>query len=105
MINVPLAAGTGGEGFRAAVQAEIAPALERFKPQMLFISAGFDAHAQDPLAQLKLQNEDYAWVTSFAMQVAERHAGKRIVSLLEGGYHLPALGQAATSHVRTLAGL
>jgi len=105
MINVPLAAGTGGEGFRAAVQTEIAPALERFKPQMLFISAGFDAHAQDPLAQLKLQNEDYAWVTSFAMQVAERHAENRIVSLLEGGYHLPALGQAATSHVRTLAGL
>lgn len=105
MVNLPLAVGTDGKGFRAAVLNEIAPALERFKPQMLFISAGFDAHAQDPLAQLKLENADYAWVTKFALQMAERHADKRIVSVLEGGYHLPALAQAATAHVSALARL
>lgn len=105
MINVPLKAGTDGQGFRQAVTAEFAPALERFKPQFIFISAGFDAHADDPLAQLNLLREDYVWITEFIMDIAARHAGGRIVSSLEGGYHLPALAESATAHIRTLAGI
>ncbi len=105
MINVPLKAGTDGQGFRQAVTAEFAPALERFKPQFIFISAGFDAHADDPLAQLGLLREDYVWVTEFIMDIAARHAGGRIVSSLEGGYHLPALAESAIAHIRTLAGI
>jgi len=105
MINVPLKAGTDGQGFRQAVTAEFAPALERFKPQFIFISAGFDAHAEDPLAQLGLLREDYVWITEFVMKIAARHAGGRIVSSLEGGYHLPALAESATAHIRTMAGI
>jgi acetoin utilization deacetylase AcuC-like enzyme len=105
MINVPLAAGTDGEGFRAAVNKEFAPVLERFRPQLLFVSAGFDAHRDDPLAHLELLREDYVWVTEFIMDIAARHAGGRIISSLEGGYHLPALAESAVAHIRTLAGL
>lgn len=105
MINVPLPAGTDGKRFRQAVQDEFAPALERFKPQMVFISAGFDAHADDPLAQLALVKEDYVWMTEFIMDMARRHAQERVVSSLEGGYELPALAESATAHIRTLAGL
>jgi acetoin utilization deacetylase AcuC-like enzyme len=105
MINVPLAAGTDGKGFRQAVEREFGPALERFKPQMIFISAGFDAHAEDPLAQLGLVEEDYVWVTQFIMKIAARHARARIVSSLEGGYHLPALSRSAVAHIKTLAGI
>ena len=104
MINVPLPAYTDGQGFRQAVESEFAPALARFRPQMLFVSAGFDAHADDPLAQLMLEVEDYAWITEFIRDVAQRHAQGRIVSSLEGGYALPALAQSATAHIRTLAG-
>jgi len=105
MINVPLEAGTDGKGFRKAVEAEFAPALERFKPEMIFISAGFDAHKDDPLAQLGLLKEDYVWITEFAKDVAKRHAKDRIVSSLEGGYHLPALAESAVAHISTLAGI
>jgi len=105
MINVPLKAGTDGQGFRQAVTAEFAPALERFKPQFIFISAGFDAHAEDPLAQLGLLREDYVWMTEFVMDIAARHASGRIVSSLEGGYHLPALAESATAHIRAMANL
>lgn len=105
MVNVPLAAGTNGEGFRKAVLEEFAPALNRFKPQMLFVSAGFDAHDQDPLANLRLVRSDYTWVTDFIMQVAAEHARNRVVSTLEGGYDLVSLADSATAHVRTLAGL
>lgn len=105
MINVPLDAGTDGKGFRKAVQSEFAPALERFKPEMIFLSAGFDAHADDPLAQLGLLKEDYVWITEFAKDVAERHAKGRIVSSLEGGYHLPALAESAVAHIGALAGI
>ena len=104
MINVPLPAYTDGQGFRQAVEREFAPALARFRPQMLFVSAGFDAHADDPLAQLMLEAEDYVWITEFIVDVARRHANGRIVSSLEGGYALPALAQSATAHIRTLAG-
>ncbi|HSH72977.1 MAG TPA: histone deacetylase family protein [Methylophilaceae bacterium] len=105
MINVPLPAGTKGAVFRKTVETEFLPALERFKPQMIFVSAGFDAHIDDPLAQLGLLNEDYYWVTQFIKQVAHDYAKNRIVSVLEGGYHLPALAESASSHVRSLAEL
>ena len=103
MVNVPLPAYTDGSEFRQAVEREFAPALERFRPQMLFVSAGFDAHADDPLAQLQLETEDYVWITEFILEIAQRHAQGRIVSSLEGGYALTALAQAATAHIRTLA--
>jgi acetoin utilization deacetylase AcuC-like enzyme len=103
MINVPLPAGTAGQGFRQAVMEEFAPALARFKPQMLFVSAGFDAHQQDPLAQLGLVRDDYVWVTNFIKGIAAQHAGNRIVSSLEGGYQLTALADSAVAHIRTLA--
>jgi acetoin utilization deacetylase AcuC-like enzyme len=81
------------------------PALERFKPEMIFISAGFDAHRDDPLANLALVEADYAWVTREIVALAHRHANGRIVSSLEGGYDLDALGRSATEHIRVLAGL
>ena len=105
MVNVPLPAMTDGKGFRTAVKNEFAPALEKFKPQLVFVSAGFDAHALDPLAELRLVREDYAWVTDFIKDVAQKHAQGRIVSTLEGGYDLPSLADSASAHVRTLAGL
>lgn len=105
MVNVPLPAMTDGKGFREAVENEFAPALEKFKPQMVFVSAGFDAHALDPLAELRLVREDYVWITDFIKDMAEKHAKGRIVSSLEGGYDLPSLADSASAHVRTLAGL
>lgn len=105
MINVPLPAGTNGKAYRKAVEAEFKPALERFQPQMVFVSAGFDAHADDPLAQLGLVEEDYVWITRFIMEIAQRFAQGRIVSSLEGGYRLDALAESATAHIRTLAGI
>jgi acetoin utilization deacetylase AcuC-like enzyme len=103
MINVPLAAGTDGKAFRQAVEREFAPALARFKPQMVFVSAGFDAHVDDPLAQLALETEDYIWMTEFIMDAAASYAENRVVSSLEGGYDLGALAESATAHIRTLA--
>jgi acetoin utilization deacetylase AcuC-like enzyme len=105
MINVPMPAGSGGKDFRKAFQGEFLPALERFKPQMVFVSAGFDAHSNDPLAQLKLEKADYVWITEFIKDIADRHAEGRVVSVLEGGYRLPDLAESATAHVATLAGL
>lgn len=105
MINVPLPAGTDGKAYRKAVEEQFRPALEGFKPQMIFVSAGFDAHAEDPLAQLGLVKADYIWVTEFIKDIAQRFAEGRIVSSLEGGYQLPALADSATAHIRTLAGV
>ena len=105
MVNIPLAARSGSKEFRAAVETHWLPALDAFKPQMLFISAGFDAHREDELAMLNLVEDDYAWVTQKLMGVAARHAGGRIVSMLEGGYALGALGRSAAAHVRVLAGI
>jgi acetoin utilization deacetylase AcuC-like enzyme len=104
IINTPLAAMTGGEGFRKAVERDWIPALDAFKPQMIFVSAGFDAHKDDPLAYLKLADEDYRWVTQKIMEVAQRHASGRIVSTLEGGYNTEALGRCVVEHVGVLAG-
>jgi acetoin utilization deacetylase AcuC-like enzyme len=103
MLNVPLAAGSGGAAARRAVEQIWLPALERFKPQMVLISAGFDAHAQDPLGGLALIEDDYAWITRELQIVAARHAQGRIVSMLEGGYSLPALGRSVAAHIDALA--
>ena len=102
MVNIPLSAGTGGKGFRDAVATHWMPALERHRPEMIFISAGFDAHREDPLAGLKLVEDDYAWVTREMIGAAARYAKNRIVSTLEGGYSLSALGRSAAEHVREL---
>ena len=105
MYNVPLAAGSGGRELRAAVTQTWLPALEAFRPQMVFFSAGFDAHAEDDMAMLRFNDGDYAWVTEQVKSATDRHTGGRIVSMLEGGYALSALGRSAVQHVRVLAGL
>jgi len=102
MVNVPLAAGSGSAEFRDAVVNHWLPALERHKPELILISAGFDAHREDPLAGLQFTENDYAWVTRELIAVAKRHASGRIVSTLEGGYALSALGRSAAVHVREL---
>jgi len=105
IINVPLPAGTASKEFRAAVTAHWLPALERFQPQMLFISAGFDAHREDDMGGFGLCDADYGWVTEQIKDIANRHAGRRIVSVLEGGYALHALGRSAMAHIKSLSGL
>jgi acetoin utilization deacetylase AcuC-like enzyme len=103
MINIPLAAGSGGAAAKKAIESEWLPALESFKPEMIFNSAGFDAHREDVLGGMALVEDDYAWMTRELMVLAARHSQKRIVSMLEGGYNLSALGRSAVAHVRTLA--
>ena len=105
IINVPLAAGATGAEFRTAVSEHWLPALERFKPQLLLISAGFDAHREDNMGGLALNDDDYVWVTEVLKKLAANHAQGRVVSMLEGGYALPALGRCASAHIRILAGL
>jgi len=104
VVNVPLPAMTGSTAFRAAVERTWLPALERFEPQFVMVSAGFDAHREDPLAHLQLEDDDYEWITRRIEEVAERHAGGRIVSTLEGGYNTRALARSVVRHVRALAG-
>ncbi len=103
IINVPLAAGASGEDFRTAVGQYWLPELERFKPQMIFVSAGFDAHREDDMGGLALREADYAWVTEELKRLAGAHAHKRIVSLLEGGYALDALGRSVLAHIKVLS--
>ncbi|MDP9083555.1 MAG: histone deacetylase family protein, partial [Pseudomonadota bacterium] len=103
MVNVPLAAGSDGAAARKAIETQWMPALEQFKPEMIFISAGFDAHREDLLGGMALIEADYAWMTREIMAIAAVHADKRIVSMLEGGYNLSALGRSAVAHVRALA--
>lgn len=105
IINVPLAAGAGSAEFREAVTSQWIPALEVFQPQLLLISAGFDAHRDDDMSMLRLADADYGWVTEALKRVAEKHCGGRIVSVLEGGYELHALGRSAMLHVKVLGGL
>ena len=105
MVNIPLPAGSNGEVFRQVVEQYWIPALESFKPQMIFFSAGFDAHVEDDMAGLAFVEEDYAWVTQRIREVAESHAKGRMVSTLEGGYALHALGRSAAAHIKALAGL
>jgi len=103
MVNIPLAAYSTGREFRAAVEQHWMPALDAFKPQMLFISAGFDAHRDDDMAQMNLLEGDYAWVTQQVRNVAEEFCQGRIVSVLEGGYDLNALGRSVLAHLKVLA--
>ena len=105
IINVPLAAGVGSMEFREAVTNRWLPALEEFQPELLLISAGFDAHWEDDMAMLRLVDADYGWVTKQLKGIAERHCHKRIVSALEGGYELHALGRSAMAHIKELSGL
>jgi len=102
MVNIPLSPGSGGAEFRAAVTGRWLPAMEKYRPQLILISAGFDAHREDPLANLKLTEADYAWVTREVLAVARKHAQGRVVSSLEGGYGLSALGRSVAEHVREL---
>jgi acetoin utilization deacetylase AcuC-like enzyme len=105
MVNIPLGAYSGGDAFRAAVRSQWLPALEAFAPQLIYFSAGFDAHREDEMASLKLVETDYAWVTEEVRQVAERHCAGRMISVLEGGYSLHALGRSVAVHIKVLAGL
>ena len=105
IVNVPLPAGTTGSTYREAFTAQIMPRLEAFRPQMLFCSAGFDGHREDDMAQFGLVEADYVWITEQVMGVAARHAEGRIVSVLEGGYDLSALGRSVAAHIKTLAEL
>jgi acetoin utilization deacetylase AcuC-like enzyme len=102
IINVPLRARDGGPAFRAAWADTIIPALNEFAPGLLIISAGFDAHVADPLAQLRVETNDFFWLTEQLVAVAEKHCGGRVASVLEGGYDLNALAAAAAAHVRAL---
>jgi acetoin utilization deacetylase AcuC-like enzyme len=103
MVNVPLAAGAGSKEFRAAVSDHWLPALEEFKPQLVVFSAGFDAHFEDEMAMLRFTDADYGWVTAQVKALAARHAKGRIVSVLEGGYALGALGRSVAEHIKVLA--
>jgi acetoin utilization deacetylase AcuC-like enzyme len=105
MVVAALPPRTGGAAFRDAIGAKFFPALERFRPQMIFVSAGFDTHSEDATADLDLKEDDYAWITVELKKVAAAHAGGRIVSVLEGGYELHPLGRSAAAHVRVLCDL
>ena len=103
LVNVPVPAYTKGEQVRDLIEAHWLPRLDAYKPEMVFISAGFDAHRADDMGQMGLVEEDYAWITHRIMEVAQRHAKGRIVSCLEGGYNLDALAFSVESHIRVLA--
>jgi len=105
IINVPMAAGQGSAEFRAAVTDHWIPALEAFKPELLLISAGFDAHRDDDMSMIRLVDADYGWVTEQLKHIAEKYSQSRIVSMLEGGYELHSLGRSAMSHIKMLSGL
>ncbi len=105
LVNLPVPAYTRGQALRELVDTHWVPRLEQFAPQMVFISAGFDAHRDDDLAQLGMVEADYAWITQRIKDVARRHAKGRIVSALEGGYHLDALARSVEAHIRVLADL
>jgi acetoin utilization deacetylase AcuC-like enzyme len=102
IVNAPLSAGDGGDAFREAFETVILPRLREFKPDILVISAGFDAHTRDPLANLNLVETDFSWVTKKLMELSETTAQGRIVSLLEGGYDLQGLSRSVAAHVTAL---
>ncbi|QPK64616.1 histone deacetylase family protein [Methylomonas sp. LL1] len=105
IINVPLAAGTDGAVFRTKYSDIILPAVTKFKPELILISAGFDAHKDDPLASLRLVEDDYRWVTAELVEIADACCQGRIISTLEGGYNLKALAASVAAHVAVLAGI
>ncbi len=102
VLNVPLPDGAGSKAFHAAMETHVLPRVAAHKPELLLISAGFDAHAHDPLAGMMLTEEDFAWATTKICDLAEEHAGGRVVSCLEGGYDLEALGRSAYAHAKVL---
>ncbi|QXP84880.1 histone deacetylase family protein [Methylococcus sp. Mc7] len=102
LVNIPLPAGTGSAAYRKAVTDTALPAIDRFRPELILVSAGFDAHRDDPLADLALTEDDYGWITAELVTLADRHACGRVVSALEGGYALQALGRSVAAHVRAL---
>ena len=102
VVNVPLGAGSGSEEFRTAWADRLLPALDSFAPGLVIVSAGFDAHRRDPLAQLDVETEDFAWLTRELLAIARRHCGGRLVSVLEGGYDLAALAESVSAHVAAL---
>jgi len=102
IVNAPLQPGAGGEAFRAAFSNIVLPALDSFRPEFVLVSAGFDAHKADPLAELRLDEEDFAWATSEICALAQKHCSARVVSALEGGYDLQALARSARAHVEAL---
>lgn len=104
ILNLPLAVGDGGHAFRGAWKDRGLPAIHDFKPDLILISAGFDAHQRDPLAQLELQDADFGWITEAAIDVANEVCQGRIASILEGGYDLQALASASRAHVQALSG-
>ncbi|MBM1170223.1 histone deacetylase family protein [Microvirga arabica] len=104
IVNAPLSAGDGSEAFREAVDTVIAPRIDSFAPDIIIISAGFDAHWRDPLASLNLTESDFAWATQKLMDLADRHCGQRIVSVLEGGYDLEGLAKSTAFHLDALMG-
>ncbi len=104
IVNAPLSAGDGGARFREAVESQILPRIDNFHPDLIVISAGFDGHKHDPLGGLGLVESDFAWVTARTMEIAEKHAHGRIVSVLEGGYELEGLSRSAAAHLLTLIG-
>ena len=103
LVNLPVPANTKGMAIRELVEAAWLPRLDAHRPEMIFISAGFDAHREDDMAQMGLVEQDYVWMTQQLMQVAQRHAQGRIVSILEGGYNLSALARSVEAHIRVLA--
>ena len=102
LVSVPLPCGTTGNTFRAEVAAHILPALDAFAPEFLFISAGFDGHIQDDMSGFALVEADYAWITEQLLEIGKTHAQGRILSMLEGGYELPALARSAVAHIKAL---
>jgi acetoin utilization deacetylase AcuC-like enzyme len=104
IVNIPLSQGSGSAMFRAGMTNEMLPALRRFSPDLLIISAGFDAHHLDPLGGLRFTDDDYHWITRELMKVAEETADRRVVSILEGGYSLEGLASGTAAHVRALMG-
>lgn len=104
VLNIPLDAGTGSTTFRQAYVEQVFPALNDFQPDLLMISAGFDAHQDDPLANFNLNEDDFAWVTQELCKIAEKHSKGRVISVLEGGYNLPALKNCVAAHILSLSG-
>lgn len=102
IVNVPLPAGTGSRDYREAVKERWSSALREFQPQLILVSAGFDAHEQDPLAEFELTTEDFTWITELITSLAQELCRGRIVSMLEGGYHLPALAEGVEAHLKGL---
>jgi acetoin utilization deacetylase AcuC-like enzyme len=104
IINTPLKAGTNSKEFRNLVESDWLDKLQNHKPELVIISAGFDAHKDDPMGQVELQDDDYQWVTEMLLDVADRYSDSRVVSVLEGGYNLKALADSVERHLQVLTG-